>query len=143
MKVKTWMSSPVITVDPDCPAVLAFRKMVENQIRRLVVTDSDDNLLGIITDRDLRGVVYASVNGSSTGGGPSPADVTVESLMTPDVISVTPATDVKDAALLMHNHKISGLPVVVGGKAVGMITVQDLMEILVASLDGEAERSAS
>jgi acetoin utilization protein AcuB len=140
MKVKTWMSSPVITVDPDCPAIMAFRKMVENQIRRLVVTDPDENVLGIITDRDLRGVVFASVNG---GGDDSAPDFTVESLMNSEVISVTPDGDVKHAALLMHNHKIGGLPVVVGGKAVGMITTQDLMEILVASLDSEAEPSAS
>lgn len=142
MKVKTWMSSPVITVDPDCPAVLAFRKMVENQIRRLVVTDADENVLGIVTDRDLRGAVFASVNSGAALDDVSPVDLTVESLMSRETISVTPESDVKDAALLMHNHKIGGLPVVVGGKAVGMITVQDLMEILVASLDDETESSA-
>lgn len=148
MQVQRWMSSPVITVTPDCPATLAFQRMLENQIRRLVVVDEDESVIGIVTDRDLRSVAFAHLTARQTLGErqQSPArvdDITVSDLMTREVIAVAPDTDVRDAALLMHNHKINGLPVMVGDRAVGMITVHDLMEILVARLTAEKKGATS
>jgi acetoin utilization protein AcuB len=139
MQVQQWMSSPVITVGPDCPAVLAFQRMLERQIRRLAVVDEEDEIMGMVTDRDLRSVAFASLIGRDLGAlRPAADDFLVGDLMSREVISVTPETDVREAALLMHNHKIGGLPVMVGRKAVGIITVHDLMEILVAALSGSA-----
>jgi acetoin utilization protein AcuB len=136
------MSSPVITITPDCPATLAFQRMLENQIRRLVVVDEDESVIGIVTDRDLRTVAFAHLTARQSLAEQQQAraradDITVADVMTRDVIAVGPDTDVRDAALLMHNHKINGVPVLVGNRAVGMITVHDLMEILVARLTAE------
>ena len=141
MKVERWMSSPVVSVTPETPALAAYRTMAEHEFRRLPVVDDEGNLIGVVTDRDLRGILLPS-------GLPDPKgdyraftdDVTVGEVMTNDPLTVEPHTDVRQAALLMHNHKISGLPVVEGRRCVGIITVEDLMEILVGLLD-ERERA--
>ena len=52
MKIERWMNQPVLTTDPDIPVVLAYRKMRENEIRRLPVVDDDGRLVGILAERD-------------------------------------------------------------------------------------------
>jgi acetoin utilization protein AcuB len=132
MQVQRWMTQPVVTVHEDCPAVLAFRKMHEHQIRRLPVVDEDGALVGIVADRDLRGAALAVMNGDSAQGD---EEKLVRDFMTREVITVTPKDDVRDAALTMLSNRFTGLPVMDGGKLVGMITVTDLMEILVGALE--------
>lgn len=136
MKVERWMKRPPITVSPEAPALLTFRRMLENEIRHMPVVNEDGELLGIVTDRDLRGVILPSALTDGPEGFREFAEgLTVSEIMTRDPITVKPGDSVSVAATLMHNKKISGLPVVEGGRCVGVITVQDLMEILVAALD--------
>jgi acetoin utilization protein AcuB len=145
MQVKRWMTTPVITVPEDCPAVLAFRKMLENQIRRLPVVDEDGALVGIVTDRDLRGLALQTMDHDPelTSAEVQENELRVTDVMTTDVITVASGDDVRDAALRMLNNRFTGLPVVDGGALVGIITVHDLMEVLVAALEREEKaRSA-
>jgi len=139
MKVERWMSSPAITVTPDIPASLALRKMMENEIRRLPVVDEEDQLLGLVTDRDLRGVLFPwAMPHPSRAYEPSPEDPPVQNVMRKSIAVVTPRDSIRDVARLMHDLKVTGLPVVEGRRCVGVITVQDLLEVLVAALDVHA-----
>lgn len=142
MQVKRWMSHPVITVHEDCPAVLAFRKMLENQIRRMPVVDEDGALVGIVADRDLRGLALQAMNDNPEAHRPTDAEVRVKDRMTTKVTTVKPDDDVREAALLMLSNRFTGLPVMDGPKLVGMITVTDLMEILVAALENKEKAKA-
>lgn len=135
MQVRRWMTKPVITVHKDCPAVLAFRKMLENQIRRLPVVDEDGALVGIVADRDLRGLALAAMNENPEKHRSSKGDSLVKHRMSTNVKTVRPDDDVRDAALIMLSHRFTGLPVMDGGKLVGIITVTDLIEILVSALE--------
>ena len=132
MQVQRWMTEPVVTVHEDCPAVLAFRKMHENQIRRLPVVDEDGALVGIIADRDLRGAALSVLNGTAPN---DDEEKLVRDLLTREVVTVGPKDDVRDAALTMLSNRFTGMPVMDGGRLVGMITVTDLMEILVGALE--------
>ena len=142
MQVQRWMTQPVITVHEDCPAVLAFRKMLENQIRRLPVVDEDGALVGIVADRDLRGLALAAMNDNPEKHRPTEGDSLVKHRMSTDVRTVRPDDDVRSAALLMLSHRFTGLPVMDGGKLVGIITVTDLMEILVSALEKQEQGMA-
>ncbi len=136
MRIERWMSSPAITIAPEIPASLALRKMMEHEIRRLPVVDDDGRLLGLVTDRDLRGSLEPwSVPHPSRPYEPAGADPPVKDVMRKAVAVVTPRDSVRDAARLMHDLKVTGLPVVEGRRCVGVITVQDLLEVLVAALD--------
>src|SRR5439155_1550244 len=76
-------------------------------------------LAGIITDRDLGGP-HASVdlNGRTVG-----------ELMTPNIVSATPKTTVREAANLLRGHNIGCLPVMEEGKLKGIVTITDLLDL--------------
>jgi acetoin utilization protein AcuB len=138
MFVRDHMISPAVTVAPDIPFQDALKVMQESQLRRLPVVDKKGKLIGIVSERDL---LYAS---------PSPATtlsvweltyllskIKVEELMTRDVVTTTPDTPIEDAASLMVEKKVGGLPVVDDdNKPVGIITDRDIFEAFVEMFGG-------
>ena len=110
----------------------ALRLMRDRNVRRLPIVDSNGSLIGIVSDKDL---YLAS---------PSPATsldifelryllsrLNVEKIMSTPVITVTPKTPLEEAARIMADKKIGGLPVVDGDNMVGIITESDLFKIFV------------
>lgn len=135
MLVKDRMSKHPITVTADVHVDEALRMMRDNKIRRLPVIDRDGRLVGIVSEMDL---LYAS---------PSPATslsvyeihylmarITVQDVMTKEVISIEEDTPLEEAARVMVDNKIGGLPVVRDGKLVGIITETDLFKIFLELL---------
>lgn len=129
MLVGERMSHPVITIPPDMPIIDALNLMRQERIRRTPVV-KDGKLVGIVSDKDL-------LNAS-----PSPATslsiwemnyllskITVEEVMTREVITVTEDTPIEEAARIMADNKIGGLPVMRGDKVVGIITETDLFKL--------------
>ncbi len=129
MLVGERMSYPVILADPDTPINEALATMKRQHIRRLPVVKGS-RLVGIVSDRDL---LYAS---------PSPATtlsvwemnyllskVSVKDVMTKDVKTITEDTPIEEAARIMADNKIGGLPVMRGDQVVGVITETDLFKI--------------
>ncbi len=123
------MSYPVVSVNPGMPINEALTLMRKERIRRTPVI-KDGQLVGIVSDKDL-------LNAS-----PSPATslsiwemnyllskITVRDVMTKDVQTVTHDTPIEDAARIMADNKIGGLPVVKDDKVVGIITETDLFKI--------------
>lgn len=106
---------PVI-VAPDSTVQDAARLMTEQRISSALVADGDQ-LLGLLTDRDIRGRCVAQGLDHQTR---------VAQVMTPAPATITPQTLVIDAINLMSRHQIHHLPVVAGGKTVGVLTATDL-----------------
>ncbi len=109
----------------------AFELMRVNRIRHIPVL-SEEKLVGIITNSDLRQVLTLS---KSEDSAQLPYFIsklsTVKEIMTSDPITVTLQTDVEEAARLLQVHKIGGLPVVDGGKLVAMITETDILTVFI------------
>ena len=137
MLVQERMTQNPITVNPDTSVPDALRLMREHKVRRLPVVDRHGKLVGIVSDKDL---LYAS---------PSPATtlavweipellgkLRVEKVMTHGVITVTEDTALEEAARIMADSKIGGLPVMRGGSLVGIITETDLFKSLLELLGG-------
>jgi len=97
----------------------------------LPVSDGE-RLVGIITDRDLRVLATASsVALAETDYHQFLMDtMSVEQAMTPEPRTVTPETDLKDAASIILEMRVGGLPVVEDEKLVGIITETDLLKVL-------------
>jgi CBS domain-containing protein len=132
--VQVWMTSPVITIKPQTLISEAHQCMKENGIRRLPVVEAG-KLVGMITVGDVR---EASPSDATTLSiwelNYLWAQLTVERVMTRAVVTVEPDVPVTDAAQLMLDHKISGLPVVdQSGKLVGILTESDIFRMLVQS----------
>lgn len=124
------MSHPVISVTPETPVHEALAMFKKENIRRAPVI-KNGKLLGIVSDSDL-------LNAS-----PSPATtlsiwevnylvskVTVKQVMTKKVKTIDVDTPIEDAARVMADSKIGGMPVTRNGKIVGMITATDLFKVL-------------
>lgn len=131
MLVKNRMSHPVITVAQDMPIMDALNLMKTKQIRRLPVVDGNNKLIGIVSNEDL------------LNAGPSDATslsvweinylvgkITVKKVMAKNVMTVSEDTPIEEAARIMVDNKVGGLPVLRGKEIVGVITESDLFKIL-------------
>jgi acetoin utilization protein AcuB len=135
------MKTYLITASPDTSVLKAREMMDTHKISHLPVTDGKAHLLGIVTDRDLK---QAWASPASTLSVYELTYIlqklTVEAIMTTEVITATPDLTIERAALIIHDHKIGALPVVEGKRLVGIITCTDLMEVLLMAL-GMGEES--
>ena len=129
MKVKDLMTNHICCVSPDMTLENASKLMCGADIGVVPVCDSS-GMIGIVTDRDI------ITRGISKGFPPSEA---VSKVMTKNVVSVSPDSDVKDAVKLMSDRQIRRLPVVSGKDIVGMISVGDLARC--GKLDAEVAKA--
>jgi len=133
MLVYERMTHHPITVHPDLPVAEALRIMREENVRRFPVMDRKTNtLVGIVTEKEL---LYAS---------PSPATslsmheinyllskLTVDRVMTTELITVQEDTPIEEAARILVDNGIGGLPVMRGDTLVGIITETDLFKTFI------------
>jgi CBS domain-containing protein len=124
--VRNWMTPHPITITPQTTLPEAKELMLEYHLRRLPVVDKD-KLVGMVTWRDIN---RAESSISSTL---SPyemslvqARMTAREFMSTALVTISPDATIEEAAGLMIEHKISGLPIVEDGKMVGLITETDI-----------------
>jgi acetoin utilization protein AcuB len=136
MQVSERMTQPVITALPDMPIQEAMNLMREKDIRRLPVVDSRGRLRGIVSDRDL---LHASPSDATSLSvwelNYLLSRVTLKDVMTKSVITLEGDTHIKEAARIMVEKKIHGLPVMDGDDVVGIITETDLFKVLLDLLE--------
>ena len=126
--VREWMSRPVTTIGADAPVRQAAELMKNRKIRHLPVVDHDDLLIGIVTDRDLRQMIFDPLIQERLGEVVEALDaLTVREVMTWAVITVRPETGIRQAMRLMREQKVGALPVVERGRVVGMLTERDIL----------------
>jgi acetoin utilization protein AcuB len=138
--VKGWMTRDVVTVTSHTVLPVAHRLMTDNQIRRLPVMENG-RLVGIITRGDVRGAEASDATSLSIWElHYLIAKIKVNKIMTHDPITVSQDATIGEAAQVMLDKKISGLPVVNGeGKLVGIITESDIFRIVVREWKEQAE----
>lgn len=127
MKVKDCMCNEVIYVRPECSTEECAKLMGENHIGCIPVCDNTNKVVGIVTDRDilLRTIgCRKEVNNTK-----------ISDIMTCNVTSCTPETDVKEAERLMKENQIRRIPVMENNKVIGILTLGDLATK--RGLDGE------
>lgn len=126
------MTPNVVTATPQTTLPEAHRLMKENRIRRLPVI-SDGQLVGIITRGDVRGAEPSEATSLSIWElNYLLAKLQIQEIMTRNPFTVSPEATISEAAQLMLDNKISGLPVVDdSGRVVGIITESDIFRLVV------------
>lgn len=124
MRISEIMTEAAVVDSPGDTLEAAARKMWEQQTGSLLVLDGQD-LLGIITERDVLKAV-------ATG---TPMDTPVSDLMTKELITVEPATSLREAAAIMTEKWIRHLPVLEGGRLLGIVSQRDLSGVLAGALN--------
>lgn len=125
----------LMTANPTCIAASAkVRDAVDMlsslEVRHLPVVNDDNEVVGMLSDRDLRALQIPDVTqGEVVGRVQRALDATVSSLMSSDVLAVGPEADVQDVVDLMLDHKVGAVPVVDGdGGLVGIISYMDVLK---------------
>jgi CBS domain-containing protein len=110
-------SEEVIWISPLEPVFDALRIMNDKDIGAVLV-QIDDYLVGILSERDYMRKVILDIHASK--------QTKVSEVMTRDVVTVTPDDTIRHCIALTKKHHVRHLPVVVEGKAIGMISLRDL-----------------
>jgi acetoin utilization protein AcuB len=117
MRLQDIMSREIKSVAATATVGEAKSVMKMNGIRHLLILDRGD-VVGVVSDRDL-------------GGGARSGDQRrLDAVMTENVITAGPETTVRQAANLLRGRTIGCLPILDGGKAVGIVTTTDLLDLI-------------
>ncbi len=123
------MSRPVIAVPPDTPIIDVLNLMRRERIRRTPVV-KEGKMIGIISDKDLLNASPSQATSLSIWEmNYLLSKIKVKDIMTKEVLTVQEDTPIEEAARIMADNKIGGLPVMRDGHVVGIITETDLFKI--------------
>lgn len=116
MKVKDLMSTSVVCARPETSIAQIASQMKQENIGVIPICTDRNEVLGIVTDRDI--VLRALASNIPNG--------TAENIMSKNIISATPNMSTHDAALLLSKNQVRRLPVIENGKLVGMLALADI-----------------
>lgn len=120
MKVKDCMCNEIYTCTPETTIAECAKKMGGNHIGCIPVCNNNNEILGIVTDRDL---VLRCV-----ACGKDPKTTKVNDIMTSDICCCTPTDDIENVENKMNKLHVRRIPVVEGKKVIGMVTLADLVQ---------------
>ncbi len=141
--VKSLMNEKLVTVSADERLDTVDDIMALGHVRHLPVVKAGE-LVGIVSQRDLLRASLSSI--SNVGLGEKRAflnSVKIREIMSPAVVTITPATTVQEAAEIMADEKIGCLPVVDNNRLVGMVTETDLLHHMAEKGRARPSRAAS
>jgi acetoin utilization protein AcuB len=133
MRIDAWMKHPVVTMKVRDTVKHAREVMETHCINQLPVV-TDGRLVGIVTDRDLRDAfpsvfdAFAPPRRRRGKVASDPTAIHVEDVMTADVLTLAPSAFMADAARLMRRERVGAIPIVDGGRVVGILTRSDVLD---------------
>jgi acetoin utilization protein AcuB len=132
MLVRKKMKKDLITITKDERMTTAKKILKEKNIRHLPVVEGK-KLIGLVSNMDIRKAEASPATSLEVRELHYLLDkITIGEIMTRNVITISPDISVEEATTLLHDNKIGCLPVVEDGNLVGIITENDVMEILIA-----------
>jgi acetoin utilization protein AcuB len=137
MFVRLWMHAAPITIGREGTIAEAGELMQQHKIRRLLVLDEQERLVGIISKEDLKNALPSIIDANFDNTTRNLArQAKVEGFMTANPITTEPGVPLEKVAATMRRHKIGGIPVVDEGRLVGIITESDICQAFTEILGG-------
>ena len=130
--VEEFMTSELCTMSETDSVNDARKAMTERHIRHIPVTDGENRLIGLVTQRDILAVTAPESEGrenkaSETGEG----HTRLSDIMIKNVSVVDKTDSLRTAAMYMHSHKYGCMPVVSDGRLAGIVTDSDFIAIAI------------
>ncbi|MFP5225215.1 MAG: cyclic nucleotide-binding/CBS domain-containing protein [Actinomycetota bacterium] len=125
MKVSDIMTKAAVTDAADDSLAEGAARMWHAQTGSLLVTEGD-SLLGIVTERDLLRAIAQGID---------PTTTPLKEVMATDLITIQPQTTLREAARIMASKWVRHLPVIEGGRCVGVLSQRDLTGVLAEALN--------
>jgi len=128
------MTRKVITVNPETLVIEAQELMADNSVRHLPVVDQNQQLIGIVTDRDIRTAMpyHFLKDTCSEEQRERFCSLPVKDIMTKDPLTISPMSTIQDALLMIQTSKVGALPVVDENRRLeGIISVRDLLRAFI------------
>jgi len=125
-------AKPLCTVAPDASVFEALHILAKNEVGALAVIDTAGKLMGIVSERDYTRKVALQ--------GKNSRDAKVADIMTREVLVVSPKTRARECMALMSSRKIRHLPVVDGDTLVGVLSIRDLLDAIIADQEHTVEQ---
>ena len=129
LRAKT--NARVVRVRPDQSVLEAIKTLAAEDVGAAIVMVGD-RLAGILSERDYTRKVVLKGRSSDT--------TKVEEIMTPNVVVVNPRTKARECMALMTDKQIRHLPVVEGGRVIGMVSIRDIVGDIIADQDFTIEQ---
>jgi CBS domain-containing protein len=152
MKALDVMVRDVVTAKPDTTVAEAVRLLADHDVSALPVVDDDDNVVGIISEADLlhreeigtqkgRPRWLEAITPSSTLAGEFAKShgLRVAEVMSTDIISAAEDTPVSEIATMLERHRIKRVPILRGGKLVGIVSRSNLVQALASARASAAD----
>jgi CBS domain-containing protein len=130
-EIRTIMTSDVVSVRQDTPVRHVVELLVEHDITGVPVVDAENKLVGIVTEKDLMGLLYD----------PEKADGTAGDYMTRDVVCFDEEDDVISVCECLVRSHFRRVPIISNGRLVGIISRRDLVKYIVEPIGACAEDS--
>lgn len=128
MLVEEIMKTNVVTLFPDNTIADAISLMREKKIRHLPIVNQQNQLVGLVTDRDIKEAAPSILEEAERK---DIMEKPLESIMKTDIITGHPLDFVEEVTALFYEHKIGCLPIMKDNRLVGIITETDLFHTLV------------
>ncbi len=135
MTAQDFMDHSPLALSPNIGVIVALRKLLAANLSGAPVVDSDNQLVGFLSEADC-------LRGTLMGGYYTSIGELVSDRMTREVESVTPDANIVDVAEKFLNNNRRVLPVTRQGKIVGVIQRRGLLETLLAEIDHKHAESA-
>lgn len=124
--IEVSQSHRLFFIEPSATVIDAVKLLARENVGAIVVVD-DDKLVGIVSERDVTRKIFLQ--------GSNPNADRVEQIMTRNVITVEPTASTRDCLVLMTAKNIRQLPVVEAGHVVGLISIRDIVNDIIATQD--------
>jgi len=134
MLVRHFMTKNVVSLRSNRTCREALRFLRDNGLRRAPVIE-EGALIGMVSERDLLRILPGTVPQIETQAGADAELLPVARVMATKVVTVDPEEHLEDASRKMLTHKIGGIPVVLDGEVVGIITESDIFRAMARVLD--------
>lgn len=115
----------IYTISPDTNSWEALRFLSEKDIGTVAITDEEGLFMGVFSERDFcRKIALENKD---------PRKTKISEIMTPakEAHTISRYTSIEDCLIIMHDHHIRHLPIVEGGKYLGMVSIRDVVQIIV------------